>query len=145
MPSIKYLSLPSLILQVLQGILLLVITLKPFTFLLTDSPVTPVALGNLWLVLHSPYINLNWNSTLSWSKSCLVFSSPFLSCSMFQDKHINLSNMPIEYLDLKRVFSKSRAASLLPLCPYDCAINLLLGTSSPKETFICFSPWKGGP
>ncbi|KAG1967775.1 retrotransposable element [Pimephales promelas] len=37
----------------------------------------------------------------------------------------DLSNVPAEYLDLKEVFSKSRAASLPPHRPYDCAIDLL--------------------
>ncbi|KAG1956955.1 retrotransposable element [Pimephales promelas] len=37
----------------------------------------------------------------------------------------DLPNVPAEYLDLKEVFSKSRAASLPPHRPYDCAIDLL--------------------
>ncbi|XP_016115469.1 tripartite motif-containing protein 16-like [Sinocyclocheilus grahami] len=47
-------------------------------------------------------------------------------------KPVNLSNVPEEYLDLKEVFSKSRAASLPPHRPYDCAIDLVPGTSPPK-------------
>ncbi|KAG1927325.1 retrotransposable element [Pimephales promelas] len=43
----------------------------------------------------------------------------------------DLSNVPAEYLDLKEVFSKSRAASLPPHRPYDCAIDLL-----PAAKFI---------
>ncbi|KAL1277101.1 hypothetical protein QQF64_023774 [Cirrhinus molitorella] len=41
------------------------------------------------------------------------------------DEHTDLSNVPREYLDLKGVFSKSRAASLPLLRSYDCAIDLL--------------------
>ncbi|XDV53915.1 hypothetical protein PO909_022310 [Leuciscus waleckii] len=40
---------------------------------------------------------------------------------------MNLSYVPAEYLDLKEVFSKSRAASLPLHRPYDCAIDLLPG------------------
>ncbi|XDV48573.1 hypothetical protein PO909_017970 [Leuciscus waleckii] len=43
------------------------------------------------------------------------------------EEPVNLSNVPVEYLDLKEVFSKSRAASLPPHRPYDCAIDLLPG------------------
>jgi len=43
-----------------------------------------------------------------------------------------LPGMLKEYLDLQGVFSKSRAASLTPHCPYDCAIDLFPGMSPPK-------------
>ncbi|KAL1279493.1 hypothetical protein QQF64_026166 [Cirrhinus molitorella] len=49
-----------------------------------------------------------------------------------QDEPVDLSNMPAEYLDLKGVFSKSRAASLPPHRPYDCAIDLLSGSKNIK-------------
>lgn len=52
---------------------------------------------------------------------------------------MNLSNMPSEYLDLKEVFSKSRAASLHPHHPYDCAIDLLPGTSPSKGRLYSLS------
>ncbi len=58
---------------------------------------------------------------------------------------MDLSNVPSEYLDLKRVFSKSRAASLPPHRPYDCAVDLLPGTSLPKGKFIRFLPRRGRP
>ncbi|XDV31536.1 hypothetical protein PO909_002527 [Leuciscus waleckii] len=41
------------------------------------------------------------------------------------EKPVDLPNVPKEYLDLKEVFSKSRAASLPPHRPFDCAIELL--------------------
>ncbi|XP_034167314.1 uncharacterized protein LOC113535751 isoform X3 [Pangasianodon hypophthalmus] len=47
--------------------------------------------------------------------------------SVFQEELVDLSNVPKEYMDLKGVFSKSRAASLPPHRPYDCAIDLLSG------------------
>lgn len=40
----------------------------------------------------------------------------------------NLSKVPEVYLDLRTVFSKSRATSLPPHRPYDCSIDLLPGT-----------------
>ena len=62
-----------------------------------------------------------------------------MSCSVFQDEHADLSNVPREYLDLKEVFSKSRAASLPPHRPYDCAIDLLPGMSPPKGKLYSLS------
>ncbi|XP_059358653.1 uncharacterized protein LOC132097006 [Carassius carassius] len=44
-----------------------------------------------------------------------------------QEEAVNLSNVPEEYQDLREVFSKSRAASLPPHRPYDCAIDLVPG------------------
>ncbi len=52
---------------------------------------------------------------------------------------MDLYNVPTEYLDLKEVFSKSRAASLPPHRPYDCAIDLLPGTSPPKGRLYSLS------
>ncbi len=51
---------------------------------------------------------------------------------MFQLETADLSIVPTEYHDLCRVFSRSRATSLPPHRPYDCAIDLLSGTSPPK-------------
>ncbi len=47
--------------------------------------------------------------------------------------------MPKQYLDLKEVFSKSRAASLPLHRPYDCAIDLVPGKSPPKGRFYSLS------
>ncbi len=62
-----------------------------------------------------------------------------MSGSVLQDEMGNLSNVPEEYLDLKEVFSKSRAASLPPHRPYDCAIDLVPGMSPPKGRLYSLS------
>ncbi|XDV13693.1 hypothetical protein PO909_002052 [Leuciscus waleckii] len=61
--------------------------------------------------------------------------------SVLQEESVNLSNVPAEYLDLKEVFSKSRAASLPPHRPYDCAIDLMPGYIISSEG-ICMDPDK---
>ncbi len=67
-------------------------------FLLTDTPVTPVVLGHPWLVLHNPHFNWSQSSILSWSEgchaTCLLSACPSVSCSVFQDEHMDLSNVP---------------------------------------------------
>ncbi len=62
-----------------------------------------------------------------------------VSCSLLQNEPVKLSNVPKEYLDLKEVFSKSRAASLPPHRPYDCAIDLVPGMSPPKGRLYSLS------
>lgn len=44
----------------------------------------------------------------------------------------DISNVPVEYRDPKLVFNKARATLLPSHGPYDCPIDLLLGTSPPK-------------
>ncbi len=67
-------------------------------------------------------------------------SAGFSVCdSVLQEEMGNLSNVPEEYLDLKEVFSKSRAASLPPHRPYDCAIDLVPGMSPPKGRLYSLS------
>lgn len=45
----------------------------------------------------------------------------------------DLSKVPSAYHDLAPVSSKDKALSLPPHCPYDCAINLLLGATLPSS------------
>ncbi|KAI2646233.1 Transposon Tf2-6 polyprotein [Labeo rohita] len=112
-------------------------------FYILDSPHAPVVLGHPWLVKHNPRIDWQLKSVSEWSikchESCLVSACPSVSTSMFQEKAVDLCNVPVEYLDLKEVFSKSRAASLPPHHPYDCAIELLPGTSPPKGKLYSLS------
>jgi hypothetical protein len=51
----------------------------------------------------------------------------------------DLSAIPAEYQDLREVFSKSRATSLLPHCPYDCGIDLLPSTMPPQGRLYSLS------
>ncbi len=112
-------------------------------FFLTDSPLAPVVLGHPWLTKHNPRIDWGQSSVAAWSESCyascLVSACSPVSCSPLQDEAVNLSNVPAEYHDLKEVFSKSRAASLPPHRPYDCAIDLVPGTSPPKGRLYSLS------
>ncbi|KAL0147024.1 hypothetical protein M9458_057548, partial [Cirrhinus mrigala] len=103
--------------------------LESITLLLTPSPLAPIVLGHPWLVQHNPRVDWGHNSVSAWSDSCyaswLVSACSSVSCSLLQNESVNLSNVPKEYRDLKEVFSKSRAASLPPHHPYDCAIDLV--------------------
>ncbi len=116
---------------------------ETITFLVTHSPLAPVVLGHPWLTQHNPRVDWGRNSVSEWSRACYVsclVSAGFSVCdSVLQEEMGNLSNVPEEYLDLKEVFSKSRAASLPPHRPYDCAIDLVPGMSPPKGRLYSLS------
>ncbi len=116
---------------------------ETITFLVTHSPLAPVVLGHPWLTQHNPRVDWGRNTLSEWSRacyaSCLVSAGFSVSGSVLQDEMGSLSNVPEEYLDLKEVFSKSRAASLPPHRPYDCAIDLVPGMSPPKGRLYSLS------
>ncbi len=113
-------------------------------FFLIHSPSAPVVLGHTWLVKHNPHIDWAHKSILAWSPFCLAQClgaafSPVVSCSVLQEEPVSLADVPEAYHDLRAVFSKSRASSLPPHRPYDCAIDLLPGTSPPKGRLYSLS------
>ena len=102
----------------------------------------PLILGYPWLRLHNPHIDWVTGAIREWSPSChlrclqqasLPRHSPSLSSSP------DLSRVPPEYHDFCLVFSKAKATSLPPHRPYDCAIDLLPGTSPPKGRLYSLS------
>uniref|UniRef100_A0A9J8AAP7 ribonuclease H n=1 Tax=Cyprinus carpio carpio TaxID=630221 RepID=A0A9J8AAP7_CYPCA len=111
---------------------------------LLDSPSAPVVLGPPWLVQHGPHMDWARNSVLSWKQSCLKSclgsaSFPGAVFPVVQVDEADLSGVPEEYRNLWLVFSKSQAVSLAPHRPYDCAINLLPGTSPPRGRLYSLS------
>lgn len=113
-------------------------------FYIFQSPFCPVVLGHPWLAKHNPQINWTNNSILSWGLSCHVEClvsavSPVSSVSVFQEEPGDLNGVPGEYLDLRAVFSRSRATSLPPHRPYDCSIDLIPGTTPPRGRLYSLS------
>lgn len=117
---------------------------ETISFLIFSSPFCPVVLGHPWLVKHNPLIDWTNNSILSWKLSCHVDCltsaiPPVSSVSVSQVEPGDLSGVPEEYLDLREVFSRSRATSLPPHRPYDCSIDLLPGTTPPRSRLYSLS------
>ncbi len=113
-------------------------------FYIFQSPFTSIVLGHPWLTQHNPQINWDKGTILSWKLAChincLVSAVPAVSSvSVFQDEPGDLSGVPEEYLDLRVVFSRSRATSLPPHRPYDCSIDLLQGTMPPRRRLYSLS------
>uniref|UniRef100_A0A3P9MLE8 Uncharacterized protein n=1 Tax=Oryzias latipes TaxID=8090 RepID=A0A3P9MLE8_ORYLA len=106
-------------------------------FFITHTPHTPVVLGFSWLKKHNPQFDWANPGIINWSELCLAnclrSAVPSIASSASsQSDDIDLSNVPECYHDLCSVFSKSKAGSLPPHRPYDCAIQLLDGATLPK-------------
>ena len=109
-----------------------------------DSPDFPVVLGHPWLVQHNPHVDWPTGNILEWGRSChascllSAFCAPE-SLPPDSSEPPDLSGVPSEYVDLSLCFSKRRTTTLPPHRPYDCAIDLLPGTSPPRGRLYSLS------
>ncbi|KAF7641341.1 hypothetical protein LDENG_00284490, partial [Lucifuga dentata] len=91
---------------------------------------------------HNPHIDWDTGVILGWSASChqlcLKQAAPNQR-TLLPSASPDLSKMPREYHDFGEVFGKAKALSLPPHRPYDCAIDLLPGTSPPKGRLYSLS------
>lgn len=71
-----------------------------------------------------------WTSVYNSLPACVVLL-PYLFLSDEPEEFTDLSNVQLEYLDLEEVFNKHCATALPPHRAYDCATELLPGTSPP--------------
>ena len=108
-----------------------------------DRAQCQLVLGRLWLVRHNPRVDWRNNAILEWSPLCLASCLKSALCPTVTsgppEDFPDLSVLPHDYIDLKAVFSKSRAVSLPPHRPYDCAIDLLPGTTPPQGRLFSLS------
>lgn len=107
------------------------------SFLVIRSPAEPRVLGIDWLKQHNPHVIWATSKILGWDPACYALclqSVPqWLKPIGAPDPEFPaISNFPSCYLDLKEVFNKERATSLLPHRPFDCAIKLLPGISPSR-------------
>ncbi|CAK6981241.1 uncharacterized protein LOC108874699, partial [Scomber scombrus] len=103
-----------------------------------SSPLNPIILGLPWLQTHNPHIDWAMASIRNWSdhchRHCLFSAIPKPSAKLpAPPEDIDLTNVPRGYHELKDAFSKDRALTLPPHRPYDCAIDLLPGSSLPTQ------------
>lgn len=95
----------------------------------------PLILGYPWLLHHNPHVEWTTGTTLGWSisfhQTCLKEATTPQS-AFSTNPSPDLTGVPVEYHDFKEVFSKAKAASHPTHQPYDCAIDLLLGSLHPE-------------
>ena len=99
-----------------------------------DSPGTDLILGLPWLSYHNPVISWSDGELQSWGNRCFSRCIP-ATCGATHVESPDLSapsEFPSEYKDLSTVFSKTQATHLPPHRPWDCAIDLLPGTTPPR-------------
>uniref|UniRef100_A0A3B4U1I2 ribonuclease H n=1 Tax=Seriola dumerili TaxID=41447 RepID=A0A3B4U1I2_SERDU len=114
-------------------------------FYLFHSPARTLILGHPWLVSHNPHIDWPTGKILGWGKDCegkclgnkshgqvttIINTVSTHPVTEFQDP--DLTSVPSCYHHLKEVFNKVKATSLPPHRPYDCAIELIPGSTIPK-------------
>ncbi|KAJ8253828.1 hypothetical protein COCON_G00204400, partial [Conger conger] len=108
-------------------------------FRVIQSPNDQLILGLPWLQKHNPTINWSSNQVQAWDSrchlSCLRSAPPPAEGAPAppQTPKPSLERVPTPYHDLGAVFSKIQAQSLPPHRPYDCAIELLPGSSLPSS------------
>ena len=101
-------------------------------------------MGKPWLRKHKPQVDwvrgliTGWNP--EYHSTCLQSATtPASTSNLRTHTSPNLSTVPPEYHDFGEVFSKSQATSLPPHQSYDCAIDLLSGTSPPRGRLFSLS------
>lgn len=121
------------------------------SFYVFNTPHHPLILGLLRLKQHAPHIDWSSGEILAWGPQCslscrsgtqvssLTMKEQQGTATEFSEEYQNLSSVPSCYLDLKQVFSKTKATTLPPHRSYDCAIDLLPGTTSPRGQLYSLS------
>lgn len=99
-----------------------------------------IILGLPWLRRHDPDISWREGQISQWNiacnTKCLSHVSP-LSIRAINATEQTVANLPEEYRDLSMAFSKVCASRLPPHRPYDCAIDLIPGSTPLK---VCIFP-----
>ncbi|XP_014872995.1 uncharacterized protein lrfn4b [Poecilia latipinna] len=112
---------------------------ETISFYVFPAASSPIVLGFDWLLTHNPQINWTERKIESWSvnchSTCLLSAIPpgHPPANPQEADPPDLSSIPADYHDLAPVFSKSKALSLPPHRPYDCAIELLPGAPLPNS------------
>ena len=116
-------------------------------FHLFTSMLHSLILGQPWLFEHNLHINWRSGKIREWGEECKehcllervaeinLFSANPATDSDYPD----LTTVPPCYHHLKEVFDKSKALSLPPHRPYDCAIDLIPGSPIPKGRLYSIS------
>lgn len=110
---------------------------EELSFLVINSPQHTIILGLPWLQTHDPQISWSTGEIVKWSTNCLnhclqsVTPVQINTISAYSDDP-DLSQIPEVYQDLIEAFNKQKATKLPPHREYDCAIELLPGTTPPR-------------
>lgn len=109
---------------------------------ITVPPKQPLILGLPWIQVHNPWISWPEREITKWSEYCFqhCLSHPCLtiaSISVESPGQHSSMYIPEEYSEFMDVFSRVKASGLPPHSPYNCAVNLLPGTTPPCKFILC--------
>lgn len=113
---------------------------EKITFFEYCSQTQPIILGYPWLRLHNPQIDWLTEDITFESEFCLMNclgsqrESALVGPVQIESEFPDLSKMATCYHDLKEVFNKTKATSLLTHRPYDCTIDL--AHLLPRDIYI---------
>ena len=104
-------------------------------------------MGQLWLFHHNPHIDWKSGQIREWGKDCAehCLNEPVTEINLFTTNPVSdaeypdLTSVPNCYHHLQEVFNKTKALSLPPHRPYDCAIDLIPGPTIPKGRLYSIS------
>ena len=116
-------------------------------FHLFTSTSHSLILGQPWLFLHNPHIDWKSGQIRGWGEECTehCISELVAEINLFstnpvpESEYPDLTAVPSCYHHLKEVFNKAKALSLPPHRPYDCAIELIPGSTIPKGRLYSIS------
>lgn len=110
-------------------------------FYILPTSTAYIILGLPWLRRHDPHISWREGLITHWNKAfhpeCLSHVSPLSIRTIHINERSSDTNLPEEYKDLSVAFSKVCASKLPPHRPYDCAIDIIPGSTPAK---ICIFP-----
>jgi len=102
-------------------------------FYILPTSNTPVILGLPWLHRHDPHVSWKEGQITQWNDACYPKCLSHISSLPVRSIKVNKSppniNLPEENRDLSVAFSKVHASKLLPHRAYDCAIDLIPGST----------------
>ena len=109
-------------------------------FHLFTSTSHSLILGQPWVFLHNPHIDWKGGQIREWGEECTerCLAEQVAEINLFSTNPVtdpeypDLTSVPSCYHHLKEVFNKAKALSLPPHRPYDCAIDLIPGSTIPK-------------
>ena len=121
-------------------------------FYLFHSPARTLILGHPWFVSHNPHIDWPTGKILGWGEDCegkclwdkthrqaTTIINTVSAHPVTESQYLDLTSVPTCYHQLKEVFNKVKATSLPPHRPYDCAIELIPGSTIPKRRLYSVS------
>lgn len=109
------------------------------TFLVTIATKhNPIILGFPWMQHHDPQISWHDKEITKWLKLChySCLHLPHIVVASTTVKSLNFpvtTVIPEVYHEFTEVFSKTKAGGIPPHRPYDCTIDLLPGTTPPRN------------